>query len=235
VSLRAVACALLCAAAWLAPCPASASAAAPAQSTPAAERAREQARDVLSQRRFRPTGVPRPLRSVRERVGAAIRSLGRPFEEAFRWIVGWMPGGSPVAWGLLAVLALLAGVFGARRIAARRGEAAAGAAVEDGRPPRESAGRLRHEADRAERRGDLDAALRLRFRAGLVELDHRELIELRPALTNHELLRALPSPTLAGLVDGFEAVAYGGRPADEDDLRSARDGWPRVPEEAARR
>jgi len=45
----------------------------------------------------------------------------------------------------------------------------------------------------------------------------------------------VPSPTLAELVDGFEAVAYGGRPADPDDLRNARDGWPRVPDEAARR
>ncbi|MBW3652773.1 MAG: DUF3363 domain-containing protein, partial [Actinobacteria bacterium] len=95
--------------------------------------------------------------------------------------------------------------------------------------------RLRGEAERAERRGDLEEALRLRFQAGLVDLDSRELIELRPALTNHELLSAVPSPTLAELVEGFEAVAYGGRAADEDDLRSARDGWPRVPAEAGRR
>jgi hypothetical protein len=106
--------------------------------------------------------------------------------------------------------------------------AAAGA----GDPQGMSAARLRQEADRAERSGDLDEALRLRFRAGLAELDSRELIELRPALTNHELLRDVPSATLAGLVDGFEAVAYGGRPADADDLRTARDGWPRVPGEA---
>ena len=98
-----------------------------------------------------------------------------------------------------------------------------------------SAAQLRRAAERAEQAGDLAEALRLRFRAGLVELDDRELIELRPALTNRELLRTVPSPTLAELVDGFEAVAYGGRPAHEEDLRSARDGWPRVPEEAGRR
>ena len=45
----------------------------------------------------------------------------------------------------------------------------------------------------------------------------------------------MPSPTLAGLVDGFEAVAYGGRPAEPEDVRDARDGWPRVPGEAAAR
>ena len=83
--------------------------------------------------------------------------------------------------------------------------------------------------------GDLDAALRLRFRAGLLDLDQRELIELRPALTNRELLRDVPSATLEELVEGFEAVAYGGRPAETGDVRTARDGWPRVPEEAGKR
>jgi hypothetical protein len=117
---------------------------------------------------------------------------------------------------------------------ARRDEAprAAGEAAGE---ERLSAAQLRREAERAERRGDLDEALRLRFRAGLVELDSRDIIELRPALTDRELLGAVSSPTLAELVEGFEAVAYGGRPASEEDLRSARDGWARVPEEAQRR
>lgn len=203
--------------------------------SPAAGAAREQAREVLAQRRFQRTKVPAPLRDVRERVGAALRSLGRPFESAFKWLAERVPGGRPVLWALLATLvlagaALLAGRAGRRREhddVAGAGTAAGEAAT--------SAARLRQEAARAERRGELEEALRLRFRAGLVELDERELIELRPALTNRELLGAVPSPTLAELVDGFEAVAYGGRPADADDLRSARDGWPRVPEEAQRR
>ena len=210
-----------------------------AQETPSAEgpspgAARSAARDVLDQRRFQPTNVPSPLRDVRERIGEGLRSLGRPLEDAFRWLTEQVPGGAPVLWALLATFvltlaALLAGRAGAQREAA--GAAAEGLPGEE----RMSAAQLRSEAERAERAGRLDEALRLRFRAGLVELDHRELIELRPALTNRELLRAVPSPTLAELVDGFEAVAYGGRPAHEDDLRSARDGWPRVREEAGRR
>ncbi len=202
-------------------------------STPAA--AREQAREVLAQRRFQGTKVPSPLRSVRERIGDALRSVGRPFESAFRWLAERLPGGPAVLWALLAsavlaTAALLAGRAASRRIGADEGD---GAGAED--EQRMSAARLRQEAERAERRGDLEQALRLRFRAGLVDLDDRELIELRPALTNRELLSGVRSPTLAGLVEGFEAVAYGGRPADEDDLRSACDGWPRVPDEAARR
>jgi len=164
-----------------------------------------------------------------------VRSLGRPFESAFRWAAGWFPGGSLLLSGVLAAVALGAAAAIGSRAAARRagGAAARGAGAAGGE--RTSAARLRREADAAEAHGDLELALRLRFRAGLVDLDAHELIELRPALTNHELLRALPSPTLAGLVDGFEAVAYGGRPAGPGDLRSARDGWPLVVKEASAR
>jgi hypothetical protein len=200
-----------------------------------AERAREQARDVLAQRRFQPSSVPAPLRSVRERIGDGIRQLGRPFEDAFKWIASWLPGGSSLLWVLLAALVLGGAGMLAARAGTRRRMAAGSVSADEGGRERLSAAQLLREAERAERAGDLDAALRLRFRAGLLELDSRELIELRPALTNRELLRDVPSPTLAGLVDGFEAVAYGGRPAEAEDVRGARDGWPRVPEEAGRR
>jgi hypothetical protein len=204
----------------------------PAGGAGAASRARREARDVLAQRRFRPSAVPAPLRSVRERIGDWLR---RPFEDAFRWIASWLPGGASLLWVLLAALVLGAAVALATRAGARGRMAAGGAAGGEAGREQVSAAHLLREAERAERAGDLDAALRLRFRAGLLELDSRELIELRPALTNRELLRDVPSPTLAGLVDGFEAVAYGGRPAEPDDVRSARDGWPRVPEEAGTR
>ena len=207
-------------------------AAAPSGPPQPAGRAREQARDVLAQRRFQPTSVPTPLRGVREQIGGWLRSLGRPFVDAFNWVAGWLPGGRSVLWALLAGLVLGAAAVLATRAGARRRLAAGGGGDRDGTSERLSAAQLLREAERAERAGDLDAALRLRFRAGLVELDSRELIELRPALTNRELLREVPSPTLEGLVEGFEAVAYGGQPAAAGDVRSARDGWPRVPGEA---
>jgi hypothetical protein len=209
-------------------------AAAAAQRDPAA-RARAEARDVLAQRRFRRSEVPAPLRSGRERVGAALREAGRPLQAAFDWVAGWLPGGPPVLLALLAGAVLAAAAAIAARVAARRARlrSAAHAGSDGARGGQEplSAARLRQQAERAERQGDLETALRLRFRAGLVELDSRALIELRPALTNHELLRAVPSPTLASLVDGFEAVAYGGRPAAAEDVHEAREGWPRVAEE----
>lgn len=202
---------------------------------PLAGTARQQARDVLAQRRFQPTSVPSPLRSVRERIGDGLRRLGRPLEDAFRWVAGWLPGGASLLWVLLAGAVLAAAGALATRAGLRRRLAAAGASAGDAAGERRSAAQLIREAERAERAGDLDGALRLRFRAGLLDLDNRELIALRPALTNRELLRDVPSPTLAGLVDGFESVAYGGRPAAPGDVRDARDGWPRVPEEASAR
>ena len=237
----ALACALTCAASPAAahaaersPATVRAVAAAATPGDPAA-RAREQARDVLAQRRFQPAPIPAPLRSVRERIGEALRSLGRPFADAFRRVADWLPGGSTVlivvlCAGVLLIAAAIATRGAARRAAGATGRAAARAGYEQA-----SAADMRRQADDAERAGDLDGALRLRFRAGLVDLDSQELIELRPALTNHELLRAVPSPTLAELVDGFEAVAYGGRPAAAGDLRTARDGWPRVAAEAGAR
>jgi len=222
---------VMAAAAGSRPAVAVASAAAPASDSPAA-RARAQAREVLAQRRFQPNELPSPLRSVRERVGSALRQAGRPFEAAYDWIAARLPGGPPVLLALLAGAILAAAVAIATRAAARRASAPSDAADAAGGPgERLGAARLRQQAERAERQGDLEAALRLRFRAGLVELDNRELIELRPALTNHELLRTVPSPTLANLIEGFEAVAYGGRPAVAGDVDEAREGWPRVPEE----
>lgn len=206
-----------------------------AEPAPFAGTAREQARDVLAQRRFQPTSVPSPLRGVRERIGDGLRRLGRPLEDAFSWVAGWLPGGRSLLWALLAGCVLAATGALAMRAGVRRRLAAAGAAAGEATGERASAAQLIREAERAEGAGDLDAALRLRFRAGLVELDSRELIELRPALTNRELLRGVPSPTLSELVDGFESVAYGGRPAAPGDVRSARDGWPRVPDEAGSR
>ena len=195
--------------------------------------ARAEAREVLAQRRFQRSEVTAPLRSLRERIGSVLREAGRPLQRAYDWVASRLPGGPPVLIALLSGSVLAAAVVIATRAGARRagGRFGAGDRAGPAGAERVSAARLREQAERAERHGDLELALRLRFRAGLVELDSRDIIELRPALTNHELLRAVPSPTLEGLVDGFEAVAYGGRPAASTDVDEAREGWPRVVEE----
>ena len=52
---------------------------------------------------------------------------------------------------------------------------------------------LERQADAAEASGDLEAALRLRFRAGLLRLDRRGAIEFRPSISTHEVRRAVRS------------------------------------------
>ena len=47
----------------------------------------------------------------------------------------------------------------------------------------------------AERRGEHELALRLRFRAGLLRLDERGAIELRPSLPTGEVVARAAAPT----------------------------------------
>jgi hypothetical protein len=91
---------------------------------------------------------------------------------------------------------------------------------------------LERRAEEAERRGDLDAALRLRFRAGLGRLADAGIVRLRPGLTNAAVSRTLRSARFDELAGHFDEVAYGGRTATETDVATARSGWPTVVETA---
>jgi hypothetical protein len=94
---------------------------------------------------------------------------------------------------------------------------------------------LERAADEAERDGDLARAVRLRFRAGLLRLGDRGAITYRPSVTTGEVRRTLGSARFDELAGTFEAVTYGGRPADRPDVDSARREWPRVLEESSQR
>src|SRR5207245_5848854 len=95
-------------------------------------------------------------------------------------------------------------------------------------------GRLERNADAAERQGDLDLALRLRFRAGLLRLDRKGAIRFRPSITSGQVARQLRLRDFDDLAIRFDAVAYGGRHASATDVGSARAKWPRVVEQAGR-
>jgi hypothetical protein len=194
--------------------------------------AREQARDILSDGRYREPSLPQPLRGPFERLGDLLTDAARPVGDLLRDLADVAPGGNAtlVAVGVAAV-ALVAGLAGTR-LARRRAEHVTRARTRTA-ARQETAASLRRAADDAERAGDLERALRLRFRAGLVELGERGLLDMRPALPHHEV-RALRSPTLDELLERFEQVTYGGRAAAAEDLEASRAGWERVPEEVGR-
>ncbi|MGH8985293.1 MAG: DUF4129 domain-containing protein, partial [Acidimicrobiia bacterium] len=184
--------------------------------------ARDQARDILGQRRYQPADVPRPFEGVLEWLGDRLRPIGDFFD---RLLSSW-PGRLALIAGLIALV-----VFVTTGIARRRSRGvAAGGGRGRGRAGEESLdpGQLEREADAAERGGDLDRALRLRFRAGLLRLDAAGAIRFRPSLTSGEVRRQLRQPAFDDLAFTFDEIAYGGRAASAVDLGSARDGWPRV-------
>lgn len=206
-----------------------------AAQSPSQVDAQEDARRILDGRRYNAPEPPRPLRGVLRKLGEWLRALTRPLTDVWPDI-----GGVPAPLqGLLAVAVLAAAVVVATRLVRQRTAHAVG--EEHGRRRRGDGGGsldpdvLEREADDAERQGDLDTALRLRFRAGLVRLDAAGAIKLRPSLTTGEVRRHIRSDALHDLTAAFEAVAYAGEPAGPDDVAAARREWPRVLAEVGRR
>ena len=192
---------------------------------------RATARDVLGDRRYRGSGVPRPFKRPLGWLGDRIEGIMDWFERRFEDLVGAVPGGRPVAWGLVAGLVLLVALLASRRLVARR------AALGGGDSRRRASARedprdLERAADRAERDGDWPAAVRLRFRAGLLRLDAADVIAYRPSLTTGEVAAAVRSPEFDAVGADFDAIAYGGRPAGAADATAARERWAAVLAEA---
>jgi hypothetical protein len=193
------------------------------------DRARDQAREILGGRRYKPADVPRPFEGALEWLGDRLRPIGDFFSRVTESLAGRVALAAVLA-GVVAVVALLV----ARRRAATSG---AGGVARRRRAAEEHAdpGRLEREADAAERRGDLDVALRLRFRAGLLRLDRAGAIQFLPSITSGQVARRLRLPAFDDLAVTFDAVAYGGRPASVTDLQAARAEWARVLEQAGHR
>jgi len=190
--------------------------------------ARAQARDILAEDRFR-TGP---------RHEGLLHGLFVQLGDWLEAIDDALPGGSVTGWLLLtavvaAVAAVVASAVGDRR-RRRAAERVAGPGDVPGAAQLGPA-ELERRAQEAERAGDLDGAVRLRFAAGLLRLDATGAIALRPSLTSGEVGRALRSPRYDGLADTHDAIAYGGRHAADADAAEARETWPVVVGEARRR
>jgi hypothetical protein len=184
---------------------------------------RETARRILAERRFHGTTVPGPFRGLLEWIGRRLAWVGR-IAGALDAVV---PGPRWVMWVVLSALVAAAAALVARRsltLRVRTAATAAAAAAPEADDPRA----LERRAEAAEAAGDLEAALRLRFRAGLLRLDARGAIDFRPSLSTHEVRRALRSREFDAVAETFDDVVYGGRPAGPDDLAAARRQWPEI-------
>lgn len=192
--------------------------------TPA--QAREEARRILAERRFRGTSLPRPFHGALAWLSRHLHFVAR----AWDWLAGHV-GGADILWailgaGVLAVALLAAGRLASRRIALESDEATRAL-----RGREEDPAALERLADEAERRGDLEVAVRLRFRAGLLRLARAKALPQRPSLRTGEARRTLHSARFDRLARDFDEIVYGRRPPRADDVTAARSEWPQVVEE----
>jgi hypothetical protein len=190
--------------------------------------ARREAHEILGQRRFEERGTPRPFREPLEWLRDWLRSAVEPVVSR---IAPHVPGGRSTVWLVLAVIVVAAAaLLSARVVRGRAAEAATRARAEVAGPldPRV----LEREADEAERRGELEEALRLRFRAGLVRLQRAEAIPARDSLTSGEVARRLRSSDFDRVAATFDEVVYGRRRPEPADVQSSRAAWSRVLEAA---
>ena len=185
--------------------------------------ARRDAAEIVAERRFRRSRVEGPFRGLLRRIGR----LADPIRDFLSGADRTVPGPPAVAWALL--VAIVGGLTWliAGRTARRRASMAVSAAHAGG-DRAESPDALERRADEAERKGDHELALILRFRAGLLRLDARGAIELRPSLPTGEVARRLHSEEFDRLAAEFDSVVYGRRPAEAGDVEAARRDWAAV-------
>lgn len=136
-------------------------------------------------------------------------------------------------WPLVAgALALALGVVVAVLLVRRRSRPAVQPEQSERDAPLQDPGELEAEAEAAERAGDHERAVRLRFRAGLLHLVRRGALPDADARTDRQLATMLGSATFARLARRHEHIVYGRENATPEDSATARRDWPRVLQEA---
>jgi hypothetical protein len=192
--------------------------------------ARRDAQTVLEGRRFRPSKVPRPLAGLLATMGRWLKPVADPLRRYW----------GSVAKSLGAQLVLVGVVFAVAaaisvRLVGRRSPRALGRSQPFGVDTQGlDPDALDREAAAAEDAGYLDRAVRLRFVAGVLRLDRAGAITYRSSMTTGQLAAGLTSASFGELAAAFDEIAYGGRPAEESDVLTARETWPRVLSEARR-
>jgi hypothetical protein len=194
--------------------------------------ARREAQDVLSGSRYQPEDDGfHPLRGLLGWLGDRLAPLGRPFT----WLGDHIPGGMNVVWAILGLVTLLGAAFLAQRRIRGRLQGARSLPGAGRRSAEADPAALEQAAVKAEREGDYERAVRLRFRAGLLRLARLRAIPDDVTTTSGQVSRQLHSRSFDELAGTFDEVVYGGRPAEKDDAVAARGRWDDVLGEARRR
>lgn len=175
------------------------------------------AAEILDDSRFQGSDVPRPFHGALVWLGERLRALLGPVLR----VVDGIPGDTWVVPGLVVVVAAAVGAW---LVARRRAGPVLGGNDPrhrvDGRDP----GRLESEADEAERRGELELALRLRFQAGLSRLALADAIP-KGEWTSGELRPVVAHPEFDRVATDLDAVVYGRRPARPEDVAASKRAW----------
>jgi hypothetical protein len=188
---------------------------------PSADQAREEAQEILRENRFHDSELPRPLHEPLAWLGDRLHSVMDALDAV-------LPGGGSVVWAVLSGLVLIAGLLVARRLVGMRSPGVVRERGAGGRSMQLDPADLERAADEAERAGDVERALRLRFRAGVLRLAARRVVETPSSVTTGALVRRLHSEPFARAARSFDEVVYGRRAATADDARLAREGWSEV-------
>jgi hypothetical protein len=187
--------------------------------------ARRQAQAILAEPRFHVAPIPRPLHGVLRSIGQLLESPLNALEELVSGLASGTPGGSVTIWAVLAALVLaLGGLLAARGARRALGDPGGPRGNRQGESPLTAAD-LEREAAAAEGAGRHGDAVRWRFRAGLMRLSENELVADAPSMVNAEVSRALHSQRFDALARRFDEIAYGGRPAAEEDVELSRREW----------
>lgn len=186
--------------------------------TPAsAPEAREEARRILAEDRFHETDLPRPFARPLDWLGDRLQQI---FPN--------LPGGPAVGWFLLGALVLVLGLVVGLMLVRSRAPAALTRAGKMRAEALPDPAQLERDADAAEHDGDLERALRLRFRAGVLRLAQRRIVEDPDGVTSGGLVRLLRSPDFERAARAFDEVVYGRRAPTAEDARLSRTGWQAV-------
>lgn len=191
---------------------------------------RERAHEILSEQRFHERKSPAPLRGVFRWLGDRLAPALEPIGRFYAWVVDLLD--DTITRVVFVSIVVLMVVLISRAVIRRRSAVALRGGAKRTRGQKVDPAELERDANRAEGTGDFERAIRLRFRAGVIRLQLAGRVRSGDTMATRAIGAHLQSADFDALGETFDAVAYGGAPADDHDARASREAWERVLSEA---